>query len=933
MNGPLEDIQHELTALTQQFLIEQSQLRAAQAVTLDISLERQLGIDSLGKVELFRRVERRFGVQLSDTVLSETDTLNELAKAILLAKPTLTLPHSVVKPLNQLEVDLSQCKTLQDTLDRYVKADPTRPHVYFQDEMGQTTILTYGELFNGACIIANSLIQLGIKPGDTISLMLPTGFDFFESFFGILLAGALPVPIYPPFRMDRLEEYALREAKILNNAEARMLITFGQASLLSRGLKSYVPSLYHVVTVPELQQQKHLARPALIYHPDQSALLQYTSGSTGDPKGILLQQKNIIHNLSGTGKALAVSPMDVLVSWLPLYHDMGLMSWLGSLFFGIPLVIMSPLTFLNHPARWLWAIHTHRGTFSAGPNFAYELCVKRVEKHEIEGLDLSAWRLACNGAEAVSVNTLQRFYEKYKDYGFKQTAIFPVYGLAENTVALAVPPLNRPMRVDRIDREAFEQHQKAVSTSSKAAFEFAAEGFAIPGSELRICDEHNLPLPERHIGHVQFRGNSAMQGYYHNPAATLKIFHEGWWETGDLGYLADGELFITGRQKDLIIKAGRNIYPESIEQIAGDIRGIRKGCVIAFGVADPKIGTEKIIVVAESSEYRSPLKQELITQITEKVAVGIGVPPDQIILIAPRTIPKTSSGKLQRSNCKTDYLAGKLEKKPITLPLQIIIFGSRALKQWVQYSIRWAGKFFFTLYGAFLVIITIFPAWIGLKVLPRRLAHALIKIWVKIIFCLLGCPIHIRQKSYLYRAHPMVFVSNHASYIDALVLLSALPVNTIFVGKKELLQMPVVKRVMKKLKFLTVDRWDFTKNIEDTQRIELTLKQGESILMFPEGTFTYATGLRPFKIGAFQLAVNAQCSVCPIALRGTRKFLREGAILATRSSIEIIVHSPLIPRESSWDEAVHLRNQTRQIIAQDCGEPVVDMIVAGPPHE
>ena len=255
---------------------------------------------------------------------------------------------------------------------------------------------------------------------------------------------------------------------------------------------------------------------------------------------------------------------------------MGLIgAWLGSLYFGVPATILSPLFFLNRPERWLWAIHYYRGTISAGPNFAYELCARRISDETIQGLDLSSWRLALNGAENVYAKTLTRFTKKFAAYGFKPEALFPVYGLAESTVALSFPPLGRVPRIDKVIRETVENERHAVpaTTTTKNWLEFVSCGKAIPGHALRIVDDNDQLLPERSVGNVQFQGPSSMQGYYRNPQETQAVHHQGWWDTGDLGYSADGELFITGRKKDIIIKAGRNLHAPELEDLtAEDLR-------------------------------------------------------------------------------------------------------------------------------------------------------------------------------------------------------------------------------------------------------------------------------------------------------------------------------------------------------------------------
>src|SRR5262249_934253 len=295
-------------------------------------------------------------------------------------------------------------------------------------------------------------------------------------------------------------------------------------------------------------------------------------------------------NMRAIGNAVQMAPGDVGVSWLPLYHDMGLIgAWLTLLQFGIPLSVMSPLAFLTRPERWLWAFHKHHGTVTAAPNFAYELCVRKVGEKDIEGLDLSSWRVAMNGAEPVNPETMERFTERFSRYGFRATSHLPVYGLAESSLAVTVPPLNRGAIVDHIDREAFASQGRAISISKDAArtISFVSSGTSLPGHEVRIVDSSGNEVPDRTEGFLWFRGPSATSGYYKNPAATQKLLPLGpprtpeefaWVDSGDRAYRADGEFYVTGRVKDIIIKGGRNLYPHELEELVSRVEGIRKGC-------------------------------------------------------------------------------------------------------------------------------------------------------------------------------------------------------------------------------------------------------------------------------------------------------------------------------------------------------------------
>src|SRR3990167_8243408 len=453
------DTLHELTALIRQLLAESGEPYQRE-IKPDASLNRHLGIDSLSRAELFQRIEKKFAVTIPDRLLAEADTVNDILQFLKTARPkkiTSTSQKIVTSHGKQSSVNPKEAKTLIDVLLLYGEKSADKPHIYFQKEDGGEEVITYGQLLKSSLRVALGLKERGLKEGDTIAIMQPTHPGFFYTFLGTLLAGGVPVPIYPPFRAHMLEAYAKTESKILNNAEVRFLVTFEQAENLSRLVQAFVPSLKEVITVNALLQPKELSS---YFHAksDHFALIQYTSGSTNDPKGVLLTHANLLANIRAYGKAIAVTPDDIAVSWLPLYHDLGLIGmWLGSLYHGIPLILMTPFAFLNRDRKWLWNIHYHRGTLSGAPNFAYELCLRKIEPAMIEGLDLSSWRMAANGAEKIYPRTLQQFAEKFAPYGFKREALLPVYGLAESTVGLAIPKVGQVFRLDRIDRKKFEE--------------------------------------------------------------------------------------------------------------------------------------------------------------------------------------------------------------------------------------------------------------------------------------------------------------------------------------------------------------------------------------------------------------------------------------------------------------------------------------------
>ncbi len=952
-------VRDQVAEVIRLLLAELGSHRGLQAVRGDAHLDRDLGLGSLERVELMLRLDAAFGTRLADQVVAEADTVDDLVAAVLdafstggvaespaeeSARPAISFPavlpratHGTFRPEH---FGVAAAETLQDVLRHRARVDSGRPHLYFHGEDGRAATITFGELFERARAAARVLACRGVAPGHAVAIMLPSSLEFFYTFAGILLAGGIPVPIYPPFRADRIEEYAVRQSAILQNAEARLLVTFRQAERVARLLAPRVPSLSGVVNASRLlEPPANPTEPAPVEHRargDEIALLQYTSGSTGDPKGVILTHANLLANVRAIGEAVEIHPDDVGVSWLPLYHDMGLIgAWMVPLYFGLPVAILSPLAFLSRPERWLWAVAEHRGTLAAAPNFAYELCVRKIADRDIEGLDLSSWRLALNGAEPVNPETLERFRMRFARYGFRREALLPVYGLAEAALAVTVPPLGAPPRVDHSERVTLEREGRAVPVSphNSHVISFVSVGRPVPRHEVRIVDAQGSEAGERVEGALWFRGPSATRGYYRNPEATRQLFPEGgvagsWVDSGDRAYQADGEIYITGRVKDIIIKAGRNIYPHELEELAGRIEGVRKGCVVAFGVTNPRAGTERLVIVAETREGNLARRAQISSAIAEEVARALGLPPDSVELAPPHSIPKTSSGKLRREETKRLYLAGTLVAPKPPLWLQVTKLAAASSGQAIRRGLRRGLERAYGLYAAVVFVLWIVPTWLLALLAPtRELCARITSPALRLYMALVGCRIRVAGREHLREGEPCVFVSNHTSYFDVLVLMAALGIDYRFVAKIEVRSMPLIRTFLRKLGHVAFDRSDPQARLRQAEEIEQILRSGESVFVFPEGTFTPQCGVRPFQLGAFKAAVTTRRPICPVALRGTRKFLRDQTYLPRPSSVRLTICPPLEPAPGSapsdWHEMVRLRDAARAAIARHCGEPLL----------
>jgi 1-acyl-sn-glycerol-3-phosphate acyltransferase len=890
---------------------------------LDSSLDRDLGLDSLAQVELLARIERSFNISLSEQILATVDTIRDLLRAVLSAgagKPETVAREIAAIKLDEVAETPLRAETLVKVLDWHVKNHPDRPHIrLYSDDRDTDDVITYRALWNEAELVASGLQHFGLAPGESVLIMLPTGREYFFAFFGVLLAGGIPVPVYPPGRLKQIEEHLLRHSAIANNCLARIMVTVKEAKRFARFMHTRAVNLRHVVTMPDLLQAGAGALPAFrkpMLTGDSIAFLQYTSGSTGMPKGVVLTHANLLANIRAMAKMLDVTSEDVFVSWLPLYHDMGLIgAWLGSLHFACHLIIMAPLAFIAKPQRWLWAIHKYGGTLSAAPNFAYELCLRRIDDREIEGLDLGSWRIACNGAETVNPVTTRQFIERFSRYGFKAESMLPVYGLAESSVGLAFPKPGSGATIDRIKRDTFMETGRAVPVAESAAgwLEFVCCGEPLPGHQIRIVDATDRELPERMEGSLQFTGPSTTTGYFKSPEKTRELFHGEWLDSGDKAYMAAGSVYITGRSKDIIIRAGRNIYPVEMEEAIGKVEGIRDGNVAVFGSKSSENSTERLVVLAETRKKEGPALEQLRVAINTIVTDLIGSPPDEVVLAPPNTVLKTSSGKIRRNASRDIYERGLVGKAPQAVWLQLARFTLQGLQPRFHSSVRQTKAI-------------LYASWCWL--LYCLLAPVVMRLAVKILAGLSSTRMTLHGLDNLPGAtSPCVFVSNHASYLDSYVLAAVLNRPISFVAKAELKAKTILHLLLKRIGTLFVERFDQQKGLEDTRIVTEKGGAGRSLCFFPEGTIMRMPGLLPFRMGAFTTAARLNIPVVPIVIRGTRSILRSGSWFPRHGSISVTIGSPIHPETASdleqdgWAAGLILRDKTRQWILTYCGEP------------
>ena len=901
-------------------------LRKSVPVTLDTELDHDLGLDSLGRAELILRLDKAFKVRLPDNLLNEANRVSDLLDALRSAAPDLVSAR-VARPSPRMELlptaAPSDARTLIEVLAYHVANHADRPHLHVWRDDQNAQEITYRDLNEGALKVASGLLRQGLLSGDRVAIMLPTQANFFHALIGVLYAGGIPVPVYPPFRRSQVEEHLRRQAGILRNAEARFLIIDEEIRNVGSLLLGLVESLARINTVKALAAAGAIDTP-MPAGANTIALIQYTSGSTGDPKGVVLTHANILANVRAMGEALEASSDDVFVSWLPLYHDMGLIgAWFGTLYFGAQAVIMPPLAFLADPARWLRAMSHYRATLSAAPNFAFELCVKNIRDEDIEGLDLSALRLVVNGAEPVLPSTLSRFTARFAKYGFQPDMLGPVYGLAENAVGLAFPPLRRAPITDRIERTAFSREGYAVPARPEdpTALSFVACGHPIPKHQIRIVDESGREVADRVEGRLQFKGPSATSGYFRNEEKNRTLFSGDWLESGDRAYLANGDVFITGRIKDMIIKGGRNIYPHEVEDIVGQIEGVRRGCVAAIASADLQTGTEQFVIVAETRLTETAQKELLRRHIVEACSDTLYIAPDVVVLAPPHTVPKTSSGKIRRAAMRELFEAGLPVAGESALWWQLFLLAISGLSGRVRRLRRRVREMAFAGYWWFLLVMLAVPTWPAVLLLPWAAArHEVLRGAARLFLSMTGLSPRI-VGHVEHGSHGSIIVVNHASYIDPIVLTASLPGPLTFVAKDELSRQWIAGPFLKRLGTLFAHRTEATGGVEDTARQVEAVKVGVRLVSFPEATLTRMPGLLDFRLGPFLAAAETRAAVLPVTLRGTRSVLRGEQWFPRHGPIYLHVGLPMQADGIDFAAAVRLRDEIRAAMLRECGEP------------
>ncbi|MED5371658.1 MAG: fatty acyl-AMP ligase [Myxococcota bacterium] len=529
----------------------------------------------------------------------------------------------------------------------------------FLDRRERATEIPWSQMREQALQVAGQLMALGVEHGERVILVFATEPDFFRAFFGCTLAGAVPCPVYPPVRLGRMEHYHAKTARMVALSGARLILAGDKVKKVLGGVVERARPTLGCLQLSELPKAAPDRREVT---PDDLAMLQFSSGTTVDPKPVALthgavsaQTNALLHHLLQDAKDVPQAG----VSWLPLYHDMGLIGCVfPSLFHPGDLTLMGPEVFIARPAMWLRALSKYGGVISPAPNFAYGLCLDRIKDEQLEGVDLSGWRVALNGAEPVAPQVLRDFQDRFAKWGFQPESLSPVYGLSEASLAVTFSDLGTPFRATRFDPHALAEGRAVEDSEGQ---EIVSVGTPIRGFQVQIRDADHQHLPDGRLGTVWCTGPSLLREYLGNPEATARALVDGWLDTGDQGFIHDGELYLSGRIKDLLILNGRNHAPHPVEQAVDGLPGVRTGCAAAVSYRDESAASEQLVLFVEHGSEASPAQiSGMAEACAEAVLVGTGLVCAQVLVLPPGTLPRTSSGKIRRSEALRQHLAGEL---------------------------------------------------------------------------------------------------------------------------------------------------------------------------------------------------------------------------------------------------------------------------------
>ncbi len=558
--------------------------------------------------------------------------------------------------------------TFSERLWSLYQQAPERLAVTIQKAGRPDAPMTVSQLLNGAQGFANVLHKNGIKPGEVVILILQHGEELLYSYFGTVIHGAIPSIM--PFLTEKLspERYRADLSTLVSITQPAAIITYADFEQEVKDALQDGSSVRRLIVAESVSPQLADAStwPGLDRQPDEVALLQHSSGTTGLQKGVALSHQAVFNQLDAYAETLRLNEKDVIVSWLPLYHDMGLIAgFLLPILYGVQLVLMSPFDWVRAPYRLMQSVSQYQGTLTWLPNFAYNFCAQKIRDRHLEGVDLSSWRAIINCSEPVRWESHQAFYEKFKEYGLRENALHTSYAMAENVFAVTQSSLAGSPRVERIEREAFMSERIVRESTTENAMAVMSSGQPLPNIQIRIVDENGNEVLECVIGEILLKSNCMLSGYYNRPDVNEKAFLNGWYVTGDFGFISVGELFISGRKKDMIIVGGKNVYPQDLELLTNEVPGVHAGRSVAFGLFDEEQGTEEVVIIAESDFEDQTEQQKIADAIRQYVTKNSAVALRHVKVVGPKWVLKTSSGKTARAANREKFLAELKKEAPL----------------------------------------------------------------------------------------------------------------------------------------------------------------------------------------------------------------------------------------------------------------------------
>lgn len=551
--------------------------------------------------------------------------------------------------------------TFSETLQCHYQQHPEQVAIHMLLAGKEDEPLSYCKLLRGAAGYASTLEKSGVQPGEVVILIFQHSIDLVYAYFGCILSGAIPSIM--PFLTEKLqpERYRADLAALIGVTKPEAIFTYRDFENEVRTALQPGSSVRTVMIAedagqpcePDFERMGGMRRKV-----DDIVLLQHSSGTTGLQKGVALSHQAVHNQLESYRLALHLDEKDIIVSWLPLYHDMGLIAcFLMPVLLGVPLVLLSPFEWVRAPYRLMQAVAKYRGTLSWLPNFAYNFCAQKIRDRDLEGVDLSTWRAVTNCSEPMRQESHLAFYERFKSFRFKKEALCTSYAMAENVFAVTQGGVDSPIMVDEIDREAMQVDRLAKPAfDDRPSVKMPSAGKPIRNVQIRVLDQHLKDVSNRTIGELALRSNCMLTGYYHRADATDKAIKNGWYLTGDYGYMVGGEVFVCGRKKEIIIVGGKNVYPMDLEELAMTVNGVHAGRVTAFGVFNEKAGTEDVVIVAEVDTHDPEVRLRIEDEIRQTVTRGSAIALKHVHLVDARWLIKTSSGKNSRVQNKEKYL-------------------------------------------------------------------------------------------------------------------------------------------------------------------------------------------------------------------------------------------------------------------------------------